>query len=539
MAGLLPFGSPDHGRTVVFAPILLRRRFFADTRCEHAESWGMTMVASTRLKTAFITAAVVALGLVLPGVASAAPPSNDDFGASTVVPALPFTTQTDTSEATKADDDSAWCQYNAIGGTVWFSYTPTADVMLRATTNGSDHETILSAYTGARGEWDTVGDACDISSGAGATVTFRARAGTTYHFMVAGYYVPGGALSFGLSEIAPAANDNFADAEAITGLPGTRDVDLSIASTEYDEPAGRSPTCVNEVSHSVWYAFTPTETTSLTATVTADTYEASVSVYTGSALVDLHEVGCAQSSFSDKVLFRATAGTTYYLRVGGTHYVTSVSVDLAEAPPLQPYFATSSDPTIYELTYFNGYTGEFGTPIASGEWDFGDGTVAPATESGVPHHYTADGTYQVRLSVVSPDGRTGTSTSAVTVTTHDVSIDRFVTPKTAITGDTKEIAVRVANTRYRESVTTELYKSDGSSWELVGTLTLDVRATADRTVKFPFAYTFTAEDAVVGRVAFRAVVTVPYPLRDARPFDNERISAATTVQPGPVTREHA
>ena len=140
-----------------------------------AMAWGL------RQRIAMITAAVAALAVVLPGVAQAAPPSNDDFDASTIISALPFSAQMDTSEATGASDDAGWCQGPDIGGTVWFSFTPTENIVLRATTAGSDYETVLSANTGGRGDLQPVPGACSVSSA--ATVTFLASAGTTYHFM--------------------------------------------------------------------------------------------------------------------------------------------------------------------------------------------------------------------------------------------------------------------------------------------------------------------------------------------------------------------
>lgn len=492
------------------------------------------MLSFSRRRIATITAAVVALGVALPAVAQAEPPSNDDFAASTAVTALPFTTQLDTSEATEATDDPFWCQGYDVGGTVWFSYTPTEDALLRATTDGSGHGTILSANTGTRGELAGVPNACDIGTTTGATITFPARAGTTYHFMVAGYRVPGGALSFGLRTIPPTPNDAFADAEALT-LPSTRETDLSAATTEYDEP---DQGCGVSVARSTWYAFTPTETKSVLARL-SETYSAAVAVYTGDTLLDLTRIGCAGSGYSP-VLFRATAGTTYYLQVFGSTHTDTATLNLTEAPPLRPYFTTSPyEPTIYELTQFQADTGEFNTPVAGGEWDFGDGTVTPANGASISHHYTADGTYQVTLTVVSPDGRTATRTSPVTVETHDVSISRFATPAKARTGDTKQITVQVANTRYLESVTTDLYKSEGAGWVQVGTLTLDVPASPTRTVRFPFAYTFTAADAVAGKVAFKAVVRLPYDVRDARPFDNELISTAATVLPSLTALKYA
>jgi hypothetical protein len=79
-------------------------------------------------------------------------------------------------------------------------------------------------------------------------------------------------------------------------------------------------------------------------------------------------------------------------------------------------------------------------------------------------------------------------------------------------------------------VAVELFKQTGSgSFVHVGTLTQWVPARPDRTVTFPFAYTFGAADATAGAVTFKAVATVPFATRDARPADNERL-ATTTVR---------
>ena len=151
----------------------------------------------------------------------------------------------------------------------------------------------------------------------------------------------------------------------------------------------------------------------------------------------------------------------------------------------------------------------------------------------VNHRYTADGTYLVTLHAMTPDGRTHTVTSQVKVETHDVSITRFDVPGSAREGETKSIKVHVGNTRYPEKVTVTLAKNSGDQWVQVGSLTLDVPAHPWHTVQFPFAYTFTPQDAVAGKVTFRAQAQLPYPTRDALSLDNEVISLATKVKPRP------
>ena len=170
--------------------------------------------------------------------------------------------------------------------------------------------------------------------------------------------------------------------------------------------------------------------------------------------------------------------------------------------------------------------------IASGQWTFGDGTSGPLDEFNAGHHhYVADGTYQAGLTVVMRDGRTGSITQPVVVMTHDVSAAKFDVPAKARTGQTKLVTLSVANTRYLESVTVDVSRDNGHGFVQFGTLTLDVPARATRTVQFPFAYTFTAADALIGKVTFRAVVRLPFGVRDARPQDNEVIAFSTTVLP--------
>ncbi|QUQ68696.1 PKD domain-containing protein [Kutzneria sp. CA-103260] len=496
------------------------------------------MLLSQRLLTrARITAvAVVAavLGVLAPGVAhAAAAPSNDDFDHPAPIAALPFSTQEDTGGATKATDDPFGCQGYDQGGSVWFQYTATEDGLLRATAAGSDHSTILSAYTGPRVELRSVANACGI--GKDATMTFRVTAGTTYSFMVAGYDVPGGALSFAVDRIAPAANDNFANAEPFSALPLTRRPDLSIASIEADEPQS---SCDGDArtAPSVWYAYTtPGPATSVTAKI--DGYGSTVTVYAGNSLPELKQVACT-SNYREATAFRANPGATYYVRVTGPYMSTQpITLSLAEAPPLDPQFSVSpSSPSVYDTVSFAASSWNSIDQPMTVAWDFGDGTSAPATTDSVHHNYTVDGDYPVTMHATSPDGRTVTKTTTLTVNTHDVGITKFDVPTTAREGQQKSITVHVANTRYAEKPTVVLYRSDGSSWTQVGTLTLDVPARAKGTVQFPFAYTFTAQDALVGKVTFRAEVQLPYPVQDARRADNEVIAIATTVKPRATTR---
>lgn len=486
----------------------------------------------SRGRIAVVTVLTAALAVVVPGAAhAAAPPANDDFDDSAGITSLPFATQADTSAATKATDDPIGCHGYAVTGTVWFEYTATQDGLLRATTAGSDHRMVLAANTGRRGQLQGVADACEY--GNDPAITFRATAGTTYFFMVGGIETPGGALSFALDTIAPAANDAFADAEPVTALPFTRQPDLSLASFEAEEPES---SCVDDESApSVWYSY-PASGSARSITARIEGGDTAVTVYAGNSLPELTQVTCNRSSY-DPAVFRANAGTGYTIRVTGPHRSYGpVQLFLDEAPPLRPDVSVSpSSPTVFDNVSFSVSSWNAIDKPFSGTWDFGDGTTAPVGTEPVSHRYAADGVYSAKLHATSPDGRTATVDLPVTVTTHDVGISKFVVPASARQGESKPIAVDVTNTRYAETVTVVLSKRSTDYWTEVGKLTLRVPARATGKVRFPFSYTFSGDDALVGKVAFRAEVRLEYPATDARPADNEAISVATTVKP-PATR---
>ncbi|WP_439382899.1 PKD domain-containing protein [Amycolatopsis lexingtonensis] len=487
----------------------------------------MLLSLRSRGRIALATVITAAFALLVPGVAHAAPPSDDDFDQATAITALPFTARQDTSEATQAVDDPSWCQSSDVRGSVWFRYTATADGYLRASTTGSDPRMILAVHTGTRGVLKGVEGGC----GVGADATFPAKAGTTYSIMISGYDVAGGALSLSLDSVPPAANDDFAGAQPVPALPFSAQPDFSVASYEADEPES---TCQSDghLVPSVWYAYTNTgEAKSLTARTTG--YGSAVSVYTGNSLPELKQVACKNDSYGQPTAFRAATGTTYYVRVTGpSPAYEPITVTLGDAPALEPSISQSpSYPTVYDNVSFSADSwNEIDRPMTA-SWDFGDGATSPATTGSVSHHYTTDGTYPVTLHATSPDGRTATKTTQVTVTTHDVGIAKFTVPAAARAGESKPISVDVSNTRYTETATVVLSKHTGSYWREIATLTLTVPARPTKTVRFPFAYTFTPDDAIDGKVTFRAELKLDYPLRDARLSDNEVIATATTVKP--------
>lgn len=481
--------------------------------------------AVTRARAVMVVGVAALVAVLAPGVAAAAPPANDDIDAAVVVAELPFAGEVDLAEATAAWDDPSQCSGYPTENTVWYAFTPAEDVIVRATAAGDGFPPLLAAYTGDRGEQRLVEGACSYASG-DAQVVVHAVAGRTYRFLVAaGSGDQAGQVAFAMEAVTGPANDAFAQAEPVTSVPADRGAELAYATHEAGEPyAWRCPGGA-----SVWYALTLPETAWVTAG-TSD-YYATVSVFSGTALSDLVVLDC--SSRWEPAVIKAVAGETYYVRVTTTAGDQgSVPLRLDVAPEIRPDFSTEPT-TVFEERSFGGTVqGALGEPIVSGEWDFGDGTTAPWSESGVTHNYSADGVYDVSFTATTRDGRTGTTTRPLVVETHDVSIARFDVPASGRVGVAKPITVRVANTRYDETVTVRLFKrSHEWNWTEVASQDVFVPARPTRKVAVPFSYTFTPADGVVGRVSFRAVVELPSWVRDARSFDNEVIAVATTVHP--------
>jgi len=135
--------------------------------------------------------------------ALAAAPSNDTFAGAAAIGAIPFNTSLDTTEATTdADDVSANtnCGAPATDASVWYSFTPSADIGIVADVSSSTYSAGAIVVTGTPGSFEL--QAC----GPGA-VAFFATAGTTYYLLLFDDQLDGsgngGVLNLTVAEIPP------------------------------------------------------------------------------------------------------------------------------------------------------------------------------------------------------------------------------------------------------------------------------------------------------------------------------------------------
>ena len=310
-------------------------------------------------------------------------------------------------------------------------------------------------------------------------------------------------------------------------LPFSEAVDTTAASSEPNEPL--TPCQSLSLDRTAWYKFTPASDESITVNA-GNPSNTVVAVYTGSSVSNLSQVAC-HFSFTT---FHADAGTTYYIQTGieqgsgrtGTPIQFSVA---ATPPPTVNFGFFPSDPNTFDNILFIDFSSDpGGLGFSSWTWTFGDGTSS--TGPSVSHQYANDGDYTVKLSVETPDGRSGEFSQTVSVRTHDVVIKKFTVPTSARSGQTRQISVGISNRHYPETVQVLVLRSVPNEQNaLVGELTQQVPVLpTGRTATFNYNYTFSSADAAVGKVTFFAVANISGH-KDALPSDNEAISLPTKV----------
>lgn len=339
------------------------------------------------------------------------------------------------------------------------------------------------------------------------------------------------ALAPGVAHAAPPSNDAFAAAAPLATVPATAEAELVEATAEPGEP---DPSCSPYTeAPSVWFAFTAPRTESITLQRTSYDHGTVVAVHTGDSLDALTEVYCEAY---DRGVLAVTAGQTYRIQLANPWpEAITTQLALAVAPELATQIGRSvGDPSTLDTVEFFQYPWNTeGAEITGVAWDFGDGTTSDEVQA--RHRYTADGDYLVRVTITSADGRTATATQTVPVRTHDVRVAAFTTPSAARVGQTRPIEVAVGNQRISEDVTVVLYRGGPGGFVEIARATQYVPNRPDRTVTFPFNYTFGPADAAAGRITFRTVVSLAEGVRDARLVDNEAIAPATTVRAGGVS----
>ena len=202
--------------------------------------------------------------------------------------------------------------------------------------------------------------------------------------------------------VAAPANDNFANAQVVSGPSGTATGSNAGATKETGEPNHAG----NAGGASIWYRWVAPAAGSVTIDTIGSSFDTLLGIYTGSAVNQLTTIAsnddCCGGRQS-KVTFQATSGTTYQIAVDGYNKATgSVTVHWNQAAgPANDLFANAQV-----------VTGPTGTATGS--------NVGATKETGEPNHAGNAGGASIWYRWTAP------STGSVTIDTIGSSFDTLL-----------------------------------------------------------------------------------------------------------------
>lgn len=274
--------------------------------------------------------------LIVTGPAAFAAASNDNRANALEISAIPFLDSTSNVDATiEEGEPQPTCA--PAGATLWYAMTAPSDASLVLSTEGSSFDTTLAVYAD-----DLTEIRCnDDTDGLQSIVGLNAVEGARYYIQVGGYDTDTGDLSFSVNE-GPSptgpANDDFANATSIEGLPVSVDFYTTEATREDDEPSscGFGP--------SLWYRYAPAS--SHTLRISTELYTPTpvvMTLYRGTDRTDLELITCTstygyaepvkQADFHVSPLdVGVEAGATYYLQLVADYESAEGNLTFSELP---------------------------------------------------------------------------------------------------------------------------------------------------------------------------------------------------------------
>ena len=115
-----------------------------------------------------------------------------------------------------------------------------------------------------------------------------------------------------IASLPPLENDDFADASELEGGTGSIESSNISATAEENDPLAYD----FDSEATVWWKWTAEIDGQISFSTSGSTFDAVMGVYTGESLDELVEIGVG-GGYTDDVTFNASAGTTYYIAVGG------------------------------------------------------------------------------------------------------------------------------------------------------------------------------------------------------------------------------
>ena len=206
---------------------------------------------------------------------------------------------------------------------IWYTWTPSADVTIRLNTFGSDFDTILASYTGTALNDLTPIDSNDDSGNVQSQIQFSASAGETYYIAVDGYEGAEGQVILNWAsyiQTTPGPNDNLVDALELIGSSDISNTYHNNSATgETGEPNHASNGGLDRAQNSLWWKWTAPSSGSATISTNRSSFDTVLAAYSGVNVNALTEIASNDDSngLLSKITFSTVAGQTYYFAVDG------------------------------------------------------------------------------------------------------------------------------------------------------------------------------------------------------------------------------
>ena len=271
---------------------------------------GRSYVRPFRRSRAILTTLTVTAAFgVWPATALATAPANDNFAAAQALSGPSGEVVATNKEATKEVGEPNHAG-NAGGASVWFHWTADQTGTLTVWTYRPSFDSVLAVYTGNSVDALTeVASNDDFGASNASRLSFALVPGTEFWIAVDGVSGANGPFRLRWRESSP--NDNFVDAELITGLAG------SAEGSTYGATAEPGEIVAGSFSASVWYRWTAPQDGNFGFW---NQWDRIVSIYTGSSVGTLTSApapGPVAEVRSGLALFSAISGTEYFIRVSG------------------------------------------------------------------------------------------------------------------------------------------------------------------------------------------------------------------------------
>ena len=220
-------------------------------------------------------------------------------------------------------------------------------------------------------------------------------------------------------ESAAPANDNFANAQALSGTTGSVTGSNVGASQEASEPS-----FLEELGGaSVWYTWTPASTVLAVFTTAGSNFDPILGAYTGNNVATLTEVA-TDDDFGDtlnsQITFVAHAGTTYRIAVDGYGgEMGSILLSFDSSSSTLPLITSAASETVQVGKAFTYHITATNSPTSYAAADLPTGLVVNTSTGLISGTPTATGEYNA---IIGATNANGTSQASLTITVQSTAV---------------------------------------------------------------------------------------------------------------------